>query len=806
MSSKVPATARLLHLGAALLFMAALIWTVWTGAQGLLGAAHKLYAAGWGGYLKAPEFNHFLLRCAADARCSTPMLQAVAVPLYPFIPLPLAFLLMAAAKRRTLVEPPRKPPGGARWAEPRDLRAYLEDSPEDPRQGYLGLLESGAVLAPPERLRCAHTVVIGGPGAGKSTGYFKPNLLADALSGVSAVVYDLKYPDPRAGYLDMLAPFHALGRDVQLFVPFEPFSLRLPLLWGAETLAGASEVAELVIPRPPRETDATFYRNLERQLLSGLLLAYAHEAQPAFRRAFRLLLKGATELRRYLMAQPNPEVKEATAHLFDLEHRLLTGLVAGLAGRLQLFDHPLLDRATSPREGENLDLRQVFSQPGLLYLGLPQEELGGKGQVLLQLLKRVLDKSLLEVAGANGGVLPVHTSIYLDEFANLGPLPNAAENFATLRSRRVAYHLALQNLAQGEVVYGRDGFRSFFSSNLQHMVWFPRFLRAEDARYLSQMLGYATVTDAYASESYRRGPFGLRSERRIGQGQREAARPLLSPEEMLAWPDGEAVVILSGAPPVRVELPRLDQARLGPTRNPLHRLYHELVGPLEAAVLMQLLSLRPGASAEAAPLEALLSPEPAATLKLWVEGVLEAGGRVLLHKNNGNVTAVGVLTDSLPDELCEPAGQQAWTREGWLKRNGNELRLTGKGLAALEERKVRALVALEEKGPLIAYVREHALQLEGHPLREAALKQGQAVPPPTGRYQERKILLPRDELVVLYGKKLPRDAKERRLDNWRYLEIPLDLGTDEGREDAKPAVPAGRPELPEPGPKPSDPR
>jgi len=803
-NSRAPASARLLHFGATLLFVATLGWTLWVGVQGLLEAARKLYAAGWGSYLKTPDFNGFFLRCAANARCSTPMLQMAEIPPLHFLPLPIAFVLMAVARKRTLVEPTPKPPGGARWAERKDLLAYLRNTPEDSRQGYLGLLGSGAVMAPPERLRCAHTVVIGGSGAGKSTGYFKPNLLVDALSGVSAIVFDLKYPDPRAGFLDMLAPFHTLGRSVQLFVPFEPFSLRLPLLSGAETLEGASEVAELVIPRPQRETNAEFYRNLERQLLTGLLLAAAHEAQPSLRRVFRLLLKGQSELRRYLMAHPNPEVKETTAHLFDLEHRLLTGLVAGLAGRLQLFDHPLLDRATSPKEGENLDLNQVFCEPGLLYIGLPQEELGGKGQVLLQLLKRVLDRSLLEVAGEHGGVLPIHTSVYLDEFANLGPLPNAAENFATLRSRRVAYHIALQNLAQGEVVYGRDGFRSFFSSNLQHMVWFPRFLRAEDARTLSQMLGYTTVLEHSSTESYQRGLFGLRREKRMGQGLREAARPLLAPEEMLEWPEGEAVVILSGAPPARVQLPRLDEPRLGRLHNPLHRLYRELAEPTEPQALIQLLSLQQGFLSEPAPTEALAAPEPNLTLRFWVEGVLEAGARVLLHKNNGHVTAIGILADSLPEGLREPAGGQLWVREGWLKRNGNELRLTGKGLAALEQRKVQALIALEEKGPLIAYVREHAMQLEGHPLREAAIKQGQSVPPATGRYQERKILLPRDELVILFGKKLPKDARERRLENRRYLEIPLDLGNleSERRPDATPAVPAGKPEL-EPGAKPA---
>jgi type IV secretion system protein VirD4 len=744
---------------ASLLFVGGLGWCGWTLVQALLRSAQQLQPV-WSEYLGASDFAAFVLRCSAHATCSTAMLKSITFSPFYLLPLPL-LVLMALTRPR--IQRTAKPPGGARWAEGKDLGAYLKDST---RQGYLGLYR-GALVAAPEHLRCAHTLVIGGPGAGKSTGYFKPNLLMDALQGVSAIVFDLKYPDPKAGFVDMLAPFEVLGRTVQLFVPFEPFSLRLPLLLGAERLEGASEIAELMISRPQRENNDEFYRNLERQLLTGLLLASAQEPQPSLRRVFRLLLSGQSELRRYLMGHPHPEVKASTAHLFDLEHRVLTGLVAGLAGRLQIFDHPLLDWATSPKEGENLELGKVFAEPTLLYIGLPQEELQGKGQVLLQLLKRVLDRKLLEVARAHGGVLPIHTSVYLDEFANFGPLPQVAENLATLRSRRVAYHLALQNLAQGEVVYGREGFKSFVG-NLQHQVWFPRFLRSEDARTLSQMLGYTTARDTHVHESYKRGWLGLRAERRLGQGVREVARPLLAAEEMLEWPDGEAVVILSGTPPLRSLLPRVDQARVRGVRNPLHR-FHKLLR-VQPQALIRLLTLQQGLPEEPPAEPTLLEPLPA--LKEWLEGVLN-GARVVLHKNNGHLTAIGILADSLPEGLRQPVGVGSWVKQGWLRVIGNELRLTGKGLGVLGSARIQSLVALEEKGPLLVYVREHALLLEGHPLREAALKQGQPVPPARGRYQERKILLPREELVVLYGKRLPRDARERRLDNCRYLEIPL---------------------------------
>ena len=446
------------------------------------------------------------------------------------------------------------------------------------------------MLRPPERLRCAHALLVGATGARKSTAYHKPNMVVDAYDRVSVILIDLKYPDTVSGFFDVVPHFVKEGHDAQLFLPYGEHTLRLPLLAGTETFQGASEVADMIAPDVKHEA-ASFYRKQERLLLIALLMGTARDEQASLGVLFRLLRQGRTAVQSYIHKHPDPVIRETAKGFFDLDGGKQAGVIAGLAGELQAFDDPRLERATTASKNpkENLDLEGIGLRPTLLYIGIPQEHLQGmRATVLLKLLKRSIDLSLLKAANAHGGKLPNHVSFYLDEFANLGVLPNVSETFATMRSRRVAYHVSLQNRAQGEALYGRDQFRSFFTNNFQQVIIFPRSLKFEDADYFSRALGFITALDKSEGSSSE----GFLSKRRRSELLREVARPLLSVEEMMDWPEQVGVLIAGGVPPVKVILPRLDEAKVLGVRNPLHKRYRDALDVPAPHLLAQILIQR----------------------------------------------------------------------------------------------------------------------------------------------------------------------------------------------------------------------
>ena len=660
-------------------FLGALAFVSLTAWQRFETTTRALETKGWaravGTPLGAPQ--QFTMRCIADGKCST-ALQAHWTRTFPMWTayLPLVGLVGLIVVRVLQNRAPRKDPGEARWATRADMKPYLGEKPG--RVGYMGLLEGKHVIRLPENSRCAHTLVIGGTGAGKTTRYVNPNLLLDARDGVSAVVFDLKYPDPRSGFLDTINYFKAWARPVYPFTPFDPDSVRVPLIGDVKTVQEALAVAEAFRPSGGKaEEGAAFYRNNERQLLAGLVLGIAQEPNPSLKRVFDLLGGGAEGLKSF--AKERPYLKSLLGTILELRADMLTGIATGLMGDLLPFTNPNLDRATSSGEGQTLDMEALCSAPGFLYIGIPQEDIqGGQGQVLLRLIKRVLDRAILSVSGKNGGRLPVHLSIYLDEFPSFGPIPNIADNLATMRSRRVAYHIAMQNLAQGQAVYGKEEFAGMINNNFAQMVVFPRSLRLEDAAYFSEIFGEMTVLEESFSRTRSGGPLFMNplGEVKRMQGAKMATRALLSAEAMRTFPDGSAVIETIGSPPATVRLPRLDERD-----NPYRGLYTRIMATYKTPQLR-----KPGVNAATAPaplelavVEVTAPRNPLAeSFRAWLEAILESGvplKAALVDEKPESIRLERGDLGELPPEIAD------WVSKGWLELDESGVTVPRLGLS-----------------------------------------------------------------------------------------------------------------------------
>ena len=702
-------------------------WGIWSWVQKL----NRLIDLGWAAYVGWPQGNLliFTSACARDTVCRPVLAQAwqQLQTETPWLFLGVTFFSSAigSAVAATLDQSPglKKPPGGARWATKADLKSLLRRWPLRTRRGYLGVHGSGRALRPPEPLRCAHTLVIGGTGAGKSTSYYKPNLLMDALDGCSAVVIDLKYPDTQSGLFDMVSVFAKAGHDVQLFLPFDDLTLRLPLLAGAESTIVAAQMTDTLAPLQLRGGDKDFFLKQQRALLSSLILGLAREGTYALAALIDLLQAGTLEVAAYFQGHPDAEVRERIKGFFDQEARIRNGVVTGLLEDLEPFKNERLRRATTPstNSNENVSLSTLGTRPTLLYIGIPQDELlQARGQVLLQLIKRLLDRTLIQTANAHGGRLPVHTSVYLDEFTSLGALPHVGETFATMRSRRVAYHISLQNRAQGEAVYGATEFRSFINGNIRQTLIFPKYLAHEDAAHFSEVMGQVTAV-ALTKGTTRKHIFEWPSHLRR---QQEVARPLVSVEEMWDWPEGVGILLQSGSPPMKVTLPRLDTPRLLGIKNPLYAVYQKW-GPATLEVsqtVRTILAKRRNAAASAQhrlrslrhqyalpstpfppgdtpqdepkteepiqdrPIEARLElPKETAhhELKRWLSDVLERQLPVQVemasHKKH-EVARLVISRAALPEDIQQPEALDTWLARGWVEQSGEAITIQGEGV------------------------------------------------------------------------------------------------------------------------------
>ena len=99
-------------------------------------------------------------------------------------------------------------------------------------------------------------------------------------------------------------------------------------------------------------------------------------------------------------------------------------------------------------------------------------------------------QQLYDYADECGGALPTPTYFILDEFANIGKIPDFDKKISTSRSRKISFSVILQNLDQLEAVYdksyetimGNCDTHLFLGSNSQKTV-----------EYFSKALGEKTI-------------------------------------------------------------------------------------------------------------------------------------------------------------------------------------------------------------------------------------------------------------------------------------------------------------------------
>ena len=716
----------LFYLGGLAFFasLAGAIYAVFNQYVASLGPA--LVHSAWAQVFHTQDPRSLVIRCAFNQTCKQAFHQVEVNYLYAVPYFFAGLIALAIGVRAIQVQARTKVGAVARWADRNHLKLLEREASR--RTGYVGQLweelpngkpkpKPGPVIPWNERRRNNHILVLAGPGAGKTTGFFLPNLIRDAEDGNSAIVFDLKYPSTTGGLGEAVSYFYENGRNVFIFTPFSPHTMSLPLIQPGESYTSAMEVADLLVPRRDGEDERgdAFWRNLERALLSAMVYAVANDPReyPSIGRIIRLLLSGQTAITDYLGGHPHEDVrKRAGEVIYNLTHMgrdKVVGLLAGVTSRFLLFDERGLDLATSSPEG-SIDLRRVFTEPSLLYIGLPQSQLqGSRGQVLLQLIKRVLDKMLLTVAAENGNRLPVHTVFYLDEFPSFGYLPNMDEMTATVRERRGSYIISLQNLAQGQRVYGRDTWDSILG-NFQTIVTWPSKLTTRDRVWLRDHIGKTAVLE----RSYTEGLKPQDWERRFMEGFREAEKDLLSIEEMQIFPVAQGVVTTPGLPPFRVWLQGIfaDAAVAKTTGLPVHPYAPRRATYLKTSPdkLIETISMVEGISVEedkapALPLAAHENPAYLAFL-LWIDEVARAAPRV---EPDGN----GMILKNIPKGLANPDELGAWVKEGLLERVRGGLRVTPKGLSILNPKRRKALRWLAEADPLLHLLRKEARRIRG---------------------------------------------------------------------------------------------
>jgi type IV secretion system protein VirD4 len=213
-------------------------------------------------------------------------------------------------------------------------------------------------------------------------------------------------------------------------------------------------------------------------------------------------------------------------------------VLAIAAGRYSVFDH---DQVVDMIREDTMDIDNWNEEKTAVFIAIPEttDAYNFLAAIFLstamEVLRRKADEVLTGERVLTTGKQLLHVRFLIDEFANIGRIPNIDKALATFRSREMSVVIVLQALDQIKTMY-RNGWATIV--NLCDSFLFLGGDEKETTQYLSQRAGKQTISTRNQSIS--------RSGRGGNENRQKQGRDLLTSDEIGRLNNGDALLFISG--------------------------------------------------------------------------------------------------------------------------------------------------------------------------------------------------------------------------------------------------------------------
>lgn len=404
----------------------------------------------------------------------------------------------------------------------------------------------------PKTARNKNVLIIGGSGSGKTRFWLKPNLMqcASETYPVSFVVTDPKGSIVvecgklllRKGYeiriLNTINFKKSMHYNPFAYLHSEKDILKLVTTLIANTKGGNEK------------NSGDFWTQAEALLYSALI-AYIHYEAPIEEQNFSTLLAlvNAMETREDDEDFQNPvdlmfkalekERPDCFAVRQYKKYKLAAGKTAksiliSCGARLAPFD---IQELRDLMAYDELALDTIGDRKTALFLIMSDTDTTFNF-VLAMLQSQLLNLLCDKADDFYGGRLPVHVRLLLDEFANIGQIPNFDKLIATIRSREISAAIVLQSLSQLKAIY-KDA-AEIISDNCDSTVFLSG--RGKNAKEIAEALGKETIDTYNTGESRGR-------EKSYSLNYQKLGKELMSQDEIAVMDGGKCILQLRGVRP-----------------------------------------------------------------------------------------------------------------------------------------------------------------------------------------------------------------------------------------------------------------
>lgn len=163
---------------------------------------------------------------------------------------------------------------------------------------------------------------------------------------------------------------------------------------------------------------------------------------------------------------------------------------------------------------------------------------------LLTIFFSQMIQQLYDHADKNGGALKEQTFFILDEFANIGKIPDFDKKISTSRSRKISFSVILQNVDQLEAVYEKS-YETIMGNCDTHLFLGSNSYKTVE--YFSKQLGEKTI--GRDSISINRDRQNWKTGKSVSD--QVMARALMTPDELRRMDINQCIIFVKGLKPVK---------------------------------------------------------------------------------------------------------------------------------------------------------------------------------------------------------------------------------------------------------------
>ncbi len=438
--------------------------------------------------------------------------------------------------------------GSAEWACERDIR---KSNLLTPAGVFLGRLNNDYLRHDgPE-----HVLAFAPTRSGKGVGLVIPTLLS--WTG-SCVVHDIKGEN-----WQLTAGWRSKFSHCLLFNPTDPRSARYnPLLEvrkGDHEFRDVQNIANILVDPEGALEKRNHWEKTGHSLLTGAILHVLYAGEDKTLTGVATCLANPkrtmeTTLRVMMTTnhlgtrdnpQVHPEIASIAREMLNKSENELSGVVSTAMSFLEIYRDPIIAKTTSACDWCIADLKSA-KRPVSLYLVVPPSDIS-RTKPLIRLILNQIGRRLTEELPDPKSSEPNHSLLLmLDEFPALGRLDFFETSMAFMAGYGIRAFLIAQSLNQIEKAYGHN------NSILDNAHVRIAFATNDDrtAKRISDTLG--TATELRAQKNYaghRLAPWLAH----VMVSRQETARPLLTPGEVMQLPQDDALVLVSGTPPIRAQ-------------------------------------------------------------------------------------------------------------------------------------------------------------------------------------------------------------------------------------------------------------